>query len=563
MRADKHLLLWTSLGTLLSFKDTASTENNLQEWRSLQQQYRSALPPEQAAAFAVRLRQIYAPALRATDRCVSCHVGMAPGENGLRGHRVFAPHPDVVHDPSRFGCTACHGGQGLATVKDDAHGFVPHWPAPMIPRRYAYAGCGSCHTHLRVTNRAALESGRDLIERYDCLSCHRLDGRGGTLRPGTSAANPADQAAPDLSRAGAVGFRRDWYADHLARHEQRANEAWVHSFSAIPEPEVDGIDRYLESRAGAPGIVEAKALFHSLGCRGCHPVGGVGGDDGPDLSIEGQRDPGQLNFDHVRGGRTLPAWLAEHFRAPAKVVPGSGMPYLGLSEEQIDGLVFYMLSLRRTEFPEAFWPKDRIRAQHLGEREFATDGATLYGTFCAACHGPQGQGMRYPGMAAFPAIGNPDFLALASDDFLRATIHRGRPGRRMPAWGEKTGGLTAAEIDTLVKFVRELGGGVAAAADPRPRRWAHGDPAQGAALWKANCAGCHGANGEGLEGPALANRVLLESASDTYLFETIRRGRRGTSMPAFSIASPVRRTLGNDDTESLVAHIRGWEVPSK
>ena len=43
---------------------------------------------------------------------------------------------------------------------------------------------------------------------------------------------------------------------------------------------------------------------------------------------------------------------------------------------QIDRLVFYLFSLRRTEFPEAFWPKDRIRAQHFGEREFATDGAT-------------------------------------------------------------------------------------------------------------------------------------------------------------------------------------------
>jgi mono/diheme cytochrome c family protein len=559
MRANKHLLLWSSLGTLLALAWAAYAENTLQEWRSIQHEYRAALPPGQAEGFPIRLRQVYAPALRATDRCVSCHVGMAPGETGLQGKRVFAPHPDVVHDPSRFGCTACHGGQGLATVKADAHGDVKHWPSPMIPRRFAYAGCGSCHTHLRVTNLALLETGRDLVERYDCLACHKLDGRGGTLRPGVA----AGKDAPDLSRTGAVGFPREWYADHLARRDREETPAWRDSFAAIPEEEVRVIDQYLDSRAGAPGVVEAKALFHSLGCRGCHPIGGIGGDDGPDLSVEGQKDPGQLNFSRVPGEHTLSAWLAEHFRAPSKVVPGSNMPYLGLTEPQIEGLVFYMFSLRRTEFPEAFWPKDRIRAQHFGEREFATDGTTLYGTFCAACHGPQGQGMRYPGMPAFPAIGNPDFLGIASDEFVRATIHRGRPGRRMPAWGEKSGGLSAAEVDTLVSYLRELGGRAAPAADPRPPRWVQGDPARGAKIWTANCAGCHGPNGEGAEGPAIANRVLLESASDTYLIETIRRGRRGTSMPAFSVPSPVRRTLGDDDTESLVAHIRGWEVKGK
>jgi len=102
------------------------------------------------------------------------------------------------------------------------------------------------------------------------------------------------------------------------------------------------------------------------------------------------------------------------------------MPVLSLTDEQIDGLVLYLQSLRRGTYPEAFWPKDRLLAQRFGEREFATDGATLYGTFCAACHGPNGEGMRYPGMAAFPAIGNPDFLAIASDRFIQATVQHGR-----------------------------------------------------------------------------------------------------------------------------------------
>jgi mono/diheme cytochrome c family protein len=555
MRANKHLLLWTSLGTLIALGWAAYSENNLQEWRSLQQAYRAALPAEQAEQFPIQLRQVYVPALRVTDRCVTCHVGMAPGESGIRSDRRFAPHPDVAHDPSRLGCTVCHGGQGLATVKADAHGDVRHWPSPMIPRRYAYAGCGTCHSHVQVTNVAALEAGRDRVERYDCLACHKLEGRGGTIRPGAA----GGMEGPDLSRVGATGYRRDWYRDHLSRLDTEATAAWRLSFAPIAAADVRAIGVFLDSRVGAPGLVEAKARFHSLGCRGCHPVSGVGGDDGPELTAVGQKDPGLLNFAQVPGDRTLVQWFAEHFRAPAKVVPDSNMPYLGLTEPEIDELVFYTLSLRQTEVPEAFWPRDRIRVEHFGDREFATDGATLYGTFCAACHGPQGQGMRYPGMAAFPAIANPDFLELASDDFLRTAIHRGRPGRRMPSWGEKAGGLRAEEIDRLVAFLRELSGGVRAAKDPRPARWIRGDPARGAELWSAICAGCHGAAGEGAEGPALANPVLLASSTDTYLVETIRRGRRGTSMPAFSLPSPVRRMLADDDIAAVVTHIRSWE----
>jgi cbb3-type cytochrome c oxidase subunit III len=558
MKRYKHLLLWTSLGTLTLLGWAAFEENTLQQWRSLQRAYRSLLPPEQQADFEIQLRQVVVPALGASDRCVSCHVGMAIGPSGLPQPAVFRAHPAVVHDPSAFGCVVCHGGQGRATEANDAHGDVPHWPEPMIPRRYAYAGCGSCHTHLQVPGTALLERGSALFERHDCLACHALDGRGGTLRPG----GRGGMAGPDLSRVGATGHDEHWYEGHLRQHREASGGPWREAFGPLPPADLAALRALLDSRVGAPGLVESKALFHSLGCRGCHKIGGIGGDDGPDLTREGQRDPGQLDFAHVPGGgRNLTGWFQEHFRAPATVVPGSTMPALGLSEPEIDALTFYMFSLRRSDVPEAFWPEDRIRAERFDEREFATDGATLYGSFCAACHGPAGEGMRYAGMVAFPAIANPDFLERASDEFLREAVRRGRPGRRMPAWGELEGGLRPHEIDAVVAFLRQLGGVPAPAPDARPRRWVEADPARGAALYAASCAPCHGERGDGgagREGTALANRVLLETASDTYLVESIRVGRRGTSMPGFAAASPVRGALEQDEIESIVAHIRSF-----
>jgi cbb3-type cytochrome c oxidase subunit III len=556
VRANKYLLLATSLATLLLLLYAAFEENVLREWRRLQATYRERISPEDRQGFAIQLRQVVVPALDVTDRCVTCHVGMAPGETGIPGDPVYGPHPKVVHDPAEYGCVVCHGGQGRATETADAHGNVPFWPEPMLPRGYEYAGCGTCHTHLRVPSYDQLMRGRALLERYDCLTCHAVEGRGGTIRPGM----PQDVLGPDLSRVGMTGYDRDWYAKHLARHDAAASGPWRDAFDRIPPQDLEDLGTALEALVGAPGLLEAKALFHSLGCRGCHKVGGVGGDDGPDLTRVGQKDPGRIDWSGVRGPHTLENWFAEHFRSPARVVAGSLMPELGLTEEQIRSLTFYMFSLRRSPVPEAYWPKDRIRAERFGEREFATDGATLYGTFCASCHGARGEGMRYPGMAAFPAIANPDFLALAPDSFLVVTVRSGRPGRRMPAWGEKEGGLRPEEILRVVAYVRdELGGGVRTEPDPRPARWVRGDPERGRRIYQAVCSGCHGPEGEGNEGPALAIPVFLRTATDTYLVETIRRGRRGTSMPGFSHPSPAWPVLSDGDIEDVVAFLRTWE----
>jgi cbb3-type cytochrome c oxidase subunit III len=403
----------------------------------------------------------------------------------------------------------------------------------------------------------ALRRGQAAFEQYDCLDCHKLDGRGGTLRPGGSG-----MEGPDLSRIGAAGYKADWYEKHLEKQKSAADGPWKFAFGVVSESDRKNLAIYLDSRVGAPKLVEAKALFHSLGCRGCHKVGGVGGDDGPDLTAAGERDPGQTNFTHVPGERSLANWWAEHFRSPAAVVPGSAMPALGTSEEDIHLLTHYVFSLRRGKFPEAFWPKDRIRAERFGEREFATDGATLYTSFCSACHGPSGEGMRYPGMPSFPAIGNPDFLDIASDDFIASAVKQGRPGRRMPAWGEKDGGLRPAEVDAVVAHVRTLNN-VERLEDGKPRLWVRGDRAKGSAIYARSCASCHGDKGQGAEGPALHNKVLLASASDTYLFETVRRGRRGTSMEAYSRPSTTRTALSDSEIESVVAFVRGWEEGDK
>lgn len=527
----------------------AVDEHFFKDWRGIQS---SAKTPE--GALDVRLRQVVVPNLKVSDRCVSCHVGMSAGEEVLGDSKVLAAHKPVVHSPAEIGCTTCHGGQGRATEKADAHGDVHFWTQPMIPVKYAQAGCGTCHAPLNVPNLATLEKGRGAFERLDCIACHRVDGRGGTLRPGGGG-----MEGPDLSFVGFKGYDSGWYDSHLNKYKEAKEGIWKTSFGNINEQDLASLRSFLNTRVGAPKLIEAKAQFNSQGCYGCHKVSGVGGDAGVDLSLSGMKDPGQLDFSQVHGKHTLDNWFAQHFRSPVSTVPGSLMPILGLSENQIDFLTMYTLSLRRRELPSTNLPKDRVQVTRFGAREFSNDGATIYSAFCSACHGSTGQGMRYPGFQPYPAIANQDFLELASDDFLTSTIKRGRPNRQMLAWGEKEGGLSTDEIKAVVAYLRQISG-IQQKPDISASRWVKGDWNTGKNLYAANCSGCHGQKGEGGEGPALNNKVLLSTATDTFLFETIIRGRRGTAMQGFANPSPVRPALSRWEVESIVTFIRSLET---
>jgi len=548
MNKNKYLLMVSSIGVFILLAAAAVSENFLKDWHGIQNSAKTNEGP-----IDVRLRQIVNPNLKVTDRCVTCHVGMASGEQISTDLKVGAVHKPVVHNPTEIGCTVCHGGQGQATEKDDAHGNVHFWTEPMLPAKYAYASCGTCHTPLNVPNLPTLENARKTFERLDCYACHRLDGKGGTLRPG---GNVTGMEGPDLSHIGLKGYNAEWYSAHLQKSQQETNGAWKTSFREISEPDRAALKIFLDTQMGAPKLIEAKAQFNTLGCAGCHAVGNFGGDAGINLSLSGFKDPNQLNFTRVPGEHTLSNWIVQHFRSPASTVAGSQMPVLGLTDNQIDLLTLYTLSLRRRTLPDLYLPKDRVKAMRFGAREFANNGETIYTAVCSSCHGANGKGTRFPGLVPNPSITNPDFLSLASDEFLIQTIRSGRPGRPMLPWGERENGFTLDEIRGLVAYIRQLGGNVQATPDAQPQIWAKGDPALGANLFTENCAGCHGKNGVGGDGPALGNKAFLTNVTDTFLVGTIGRGRQGTVMQGFANPSPIRKVLTQSEIESIVVYLR-------
>ena len=79
----------------------------------------------------------------------------------------------------------------------------------------------------------------------------------------------------------------------------------------------------------------------------------------------------------------------------------------------------------------------------------------------------------------------------------------------------------------------------------------------GRELFVENCTSCHGTRGEGIVGPALNDKILLEAASDEVLYAAIQSGRPNTTMPAWGQA--FGGALTDEDIEAIVSFIRAFE----
>jgi cytochrome c oxidase subunit II len=86
-------------------------------------------------------------------------------------------------------------------------------------------------------------------------------------------------------------------------------------------------------------VARGKAIFTSVGCSLCHTIQGVStGSQGPNLThIAAQPYDGLPND---------PAFLRRWVANPQAIKPGTLMPDLGLSAEQVDDVVAYLGTLR-------------------------------------------------------------------------------------------------------------------------------------------------------------------------------------------------------------------------
>src|SRR5215469_2332317 len=79
-----------------------------------------------------------------------------------------------------------------------------------------------------------------------------------------------------------------------------------------------------------------------------------------------------------------------------------------------------------------------------------SSGAKVFETFCASCHGTDGNGGSAPG-----SIVDGSFLALTSDQDLRAIVIAGRPDLGHPGWKDYLAGepMTAQQVSDVVAWL--------------------------------------------------------------------------------------------------------------
>ncbi|MEM1434841.1 MAG: c-type cytochrome [Pseudomonadota bacterium] len=175
----------------------------------------------------------------------------------------------------------------------------------------------------------------------------------------------------------------------------------------------------------------------------------------------------------------------------------------------------------------------------------------LYQQYCALCHGKDREGYQADHA---PSLRSQSLLSTAYPRFLFATIGYGRANTAMEGYSTEMGGpLERNDIRLLAKWLLQSEG-----IEPVTlgNEVITGDTQRGGELYAAQCAECHGADGQGITAPSLGDPALLANASDAFLRHAIVNGRDNTPMVAFGGQLP------ESDINSLVAYLRsqasGW-----
>ncbi|MCC5866530.1 MAG: c-type cytochrome [Wenzhouxiangella sp.] len=189
------------------------------------------------------------------------------------------------------------------------------------------------------------------------------------------------------------------------------------------------------------------------------------------------------------------------------------------------------------------------------EAEEAAEAAANYQRYCALCHGNDREGYAADNA---PSLRSRSLIASGGLGYLYSATYYGRPGTAMAAYGSQFGGpLEQSDLINLVRWLAEESGVEEFLS--LPREPIKGDISLGAELYQRDCASCHGAEGEGIDAPALAHPMFLSSVSDAFIRYAIAYGREDTPMIGYA------ELLEDEELDALTAFLRsrasGWDAP--
>ena len=181
-----------------------------------------------------------------------------------------------------------------------------------------------------------------VFQRYKCYECHRFNGYGGTL-------------APDLSYEGSRAQKK-WIADFLKNPQtirptlilrmpqfhmtDKETSILAEYLSlAVQKPDVD--PESVDARQFTPAMAsKGKQLYEvKYQCQACHTIGATGGYVGPNLNNA--------------GNWLTPAWIEAWLRNPQALQPDSIEPRRNFTDEEVQDLTAYLMTLRAGIKPQS------------------------------------------------------------------------------------------------------------------------------------------------------------------------------------------------------------------
>lgn len=300
------------------------------------------------------------------DRCESCHLGARepikltkknmgwtgedPGEDAEATAFVSHSDPDLLktHDPDRFGCSTCHGGNGRGTTSvEKGHGRYEHWLWPLYYNENVQAGCNQCHSRDRVLQGAdVLNRGKNLFQVRGCAGCHRYEA--------------FDREADALSNA-----RQSIKTLELQRDDRRREITQTSAAADAAASDEEATQLRKKAEALRQIISQVDARIDEFDIQAKYLMQDVK-KIGPNL----KEIKAKLRKDWI------PVWLSD----PQAFRPGTKMPTFRLEDDEIKAISAFLWQSALDVKPATQPPGDAARGKEL----FKTLG-------CLGCHSISGQ----------------------------------------------------------------------------------------------------------------------------------------------------------------------------
>lgn len=321
------------------------------------------------------------------DRCITCHTFIdQEGYEDLPNPHKSHPDLDLMvganspHPIKQYGCTTCHGGEGHRVHDFNSAAHTPQdeeqkaewikkysWKEPkyilqpMLPLQHSEASCLKCHEGVEyIPEATVLNEGRQLMEKYGCYGCHKIEGWEHKRMPGPSLERISSKITKDFFKSwvwNPRSFNEHALMPSFFMQENNSKPEYMRKnmaeVNAIADYVWDISKPYKPFMTYRPGDAKrGKELIRDVGCMACH---GVEGYEEDSKKVKAYSAP----YLTGTGSKVDPDWLVSWLKKPDHYSPDTIMPSFRLTDREVYDIATYLLSLKNEAFERLeFEPMD-------------------------------------------------------------------------------------------------------------------------------------------------------------------------------------------------------------